>query len=204
MTCSPLFPRIESAVPTFKDIGAAVVRASWQRARATWIPDQWLDCESVETNLCILMYSEVRTRFEVGGLNCSGYTFLSTDRYDTNAMQLKKTSAFCRCIARGQICHWHSTVKWFQCAPNPRFQAILESVLPCARNEKAARGSDLNRTTTSPANHRPGNFWNSLFFLQWKQIVKSGTISGWTYEDQLQIWHTHSSSTNDHLHYLLQ
>ena len=45
--CSPLFPSIESAVPTFKDVRAAVARASWQRARATWIPDQWLDRESV-------------------------------------------------------------------------------------------------------------------------------------------------------------
>ena len=43
VTCSPLFPRIESAVPTFKDIRAAV-------ARATWIPDQWLDRESVHSD----------------------------------------------------------------------------------------------------------------------------------------------------------
>ena len=27
--------------------------------------------------------------------------------------------------------------------------------------------------------------------------------SGWTGEDQLQIWGSHSSSTNNHLHYLL-
>ena len=40
MRCSPLFPSIESAVPTFKDVRAAVARASWQRARATWIPDE--------------------------------------------------------------------------------------------------------------------------------------------------------------------
>ena len=45
--CSPLFPCIESAIPAFKDICAAVARASWQRAHATWIPDKWLDCESV-------------------------------------------------------------------------------------------------------------------------------------------------------------
>ena len=43
-TCSPLFPRIESAVPTFKDNRAAV-------ARATWIPDQWLDRESVHSDV---------------------------------------------------------------------------------------------------------------------------------------------------------
>ena len=48
--CSPLFPSIESAVPTFKDVRAAVARASWQRARATWIPDQWLDRESVHSD----------------------------------------------------------------------------------------------------------------------------------------------------------
>ena len=50
-------------------------------------------------NLCALMYSEVKTLYEVGGLNCSGYTFWSTERYDTNAIQLRKTSAFCCCIA---------------------------------------------------------------------------------------------------------
>ena len=44
VTCSPLFPRIESPVPTFKDIRAAV-------ARATWIPDQWLDRESVHSDV---------------------------------------------------------------------------------------------------------------------------------------------------------
>ena len=44
VTCSPLFPHIESAVPTFKDIRAAV-------AHATWIPDQWLDRESVHSDL---------------------------------------------------------------------------------------------------------------------------------------------------------
>ena len=44
VTCSPLFPRIESEVPTFKDIRAAV-------ARATWIPDQWLDRESVHSDV---------------------------------------------------------------------------------------------------------------------------------------------------------
>ena len=37
--------------------------------------------------------------------------------------------------------------------------------------------------TTSPANHRPANFWLFLF-KHWKEIVKSGTISGWTDEDQ--------------------
>ena len=49
--CSPLFPCIESAIPTFKDVRAAVARASWQRARATWIPDQWLDRESVHPDV---------------------------------------------------------------------------------------------------------------------------------------------------------
>ena len=51
VTCFPLFPRIESAVPTLKDIRAAVARASWQRARATWLPDQWLDRESVHPDV---------------------------------------------------------------------------------------------------------------------------------------------------------
>ena len=49
--CSPLFPCIESAVPAFKDIRAVVARPSWQRARATWIPDQWLDRESVHRHV---------------------------------------------------------------------------------------------------------------------------------------------------------
>ena len=54
--------------------------------------------------------------------------------------------------------------------------------------------------STSPANHKPANFW---FFLHWQEIVKSGAISGWTDEDQLLIWSYHSSSTNNHLNYLL-
>ena len=49
--CSPLFLCIESAVPAFKDIRAVVARPSWQRARATWIPDQWLDRESVHRHV---------------------------------------------------------------------------------------------------------------------------------------------------------
>ena len=40
--------------------------------------------------------------------------------------------------------------------------------------------------TTSPANQRPANFWK--YFLTLKEIVKSGAISGWNGEDQLQIW----------------
>ena len=49
--CSPLFPCIESAIPTFKDIRAAVARASWQCERTTWIPDQWLDHEAVNPDV---------------------------------------------------------------------------------------------------------------------------------------------------------
>ena len=30
--------------------------------------------------------------------------------------------------------------------------------------------------TTSPANHRPANFW--FFFKHWNEIVKSGATSG--------------------------
>ena len=45
--CSPLFLCIESVIPTFKEIHAAVTCASWQHACATCIPDQWLDRESV-------------------------------------------------------------------------------------------------------------------------------------------------------------
>ena len=92
VTCSPLFPRIviiKSAVPALKDIRAAV-------ARATWIPDQWLDRESVHSDV-----QRSKTHCEVGGLNCSGYTFWSTDRCDMNDIQPKKTSAFYRCMPRG-------------------------------------------------------------------------------------------------------
>ena len=38
------------------------------------------------------------------------------------------------------------------CAPTPRFQAILVSDPRCARNVKAARGSDLNRTIAGCGN----------------------------------------------------
>ena len=31
-----------------------------------------------------------------------------------------------------------------------------------------------------------------FFFKHWKEIVKNSAISGWTYEDQLQIWRPHS------------
>ena len=58
--------------------------------------------------------------------------------------------------------------------------------------------------TTSPANHRPANFF--FFFLHSKEIVKSGATSGPTDEHQLQISSSHSltlSSTNNHQHYLL-
>ena len=40
--------------------------------------------------------------------------------------------------------------------------------------------------TTSPANYSPANFWKTSFFFFWniwKEIVKSGAISGWTDED---------------------
>ena len=38
--------------------------------------------------------------------------------------------------------------------------------------------------TTLPANYRPANFLKTFFFKHWKEIVKSGAISGWTDEDQ--------------------
>ena len=41
-----------------------------------------------------------------------------------------------------------------------------------------------------------------LFFQHWKEIVKSGAISCWTGEDQLQIRSPNSSSANNHLHHL--
>ena len=34
------------------------------------------------------------------------------------------------------------------------------------------------------------------------ETVKSDAISGWTDEDQPQIWSSHYSSTNNYLHYL--
>ena len=49
--CSPIFPCIESTIPTFKDICAAVAHASWLRARATWIPNHWLDRGSVHPDV---------------------------------------------------------------------------------------------------------------------------------------------------------
>ena len=41
-----------------------------------------------------------------------------------------------------------------------------------------------------------------VVFFNCKEIVKSGAISGWTEEDQLQIWSSHSLSTNNDLHYV--
>ena len=38
--------------------------------------------------------------------------------------------------------------------------------------------------------------------LPFIETVKSDAISGWTDEDQPQIWSSHYSSTNDYLHYL--
>ena len=43
--------------------------------------------------------------------------------------------------------------------------------------------------TTSPDNHK---FWNFCFLKIGREIVKSGAISVWTDEDQLQIWSSHS------------
>ena len=67
-------------------------------------------------NLCALVYGEVKARYEVCGLNCSRYAFWNTVRYDTNVIQLRKTSAFCQWITCRQICSWHSTIQWFRCA----------------------------------------------------------------------------------------
>ena len=44
--------------------------------------------------------------------------------------------------------------------------------------------------TTSPANQKP--FENLFFSKHWKEIVKSVAFSGWTGEEQLQIWSSHS------------
>ena len=48
---SPVYPCMESVIPTLKDIRAAIARASLQLARAPWISDQWLDRESVRLEL---------------------------------------------------------------------------------------------------------------------------------------------------------
>ena len=77
--CSPLFPRIESAILTFKDIRAAMARASWQRVRATWIPDQWLNRESVHHDV-----QRSKTCCEVGGLNCSAYNNNNNNNNNNN------------------------------------------------------------------------------------------------------------------------
>ena len=42
-------------------------------------------------------------------------------------------------------------------------------------------------STTSPANYRPANFWKTFFLKHWKEIVKSGAISGWTDEDKFKF-----------------
>ena len=45
---------------------------------------------------------------------------------------------------------------------------------------------------------------NFFFFFFYVQTVNSDAISGWTDEDQLQIWSSHYSSSNNYLHYLLE
>ena len=50
------------------------------------------------------------------------------------------------------------------------------------------------RLTISPAIHRPANFWKCLFFS-----LRLNSPD----EDQLQIWISHYSSTNNYLHYYL-
>ena len=106
------------------------------------------------TNLCTLMYGEVKTRCEVGGFNCSGYMFWSSDRYDTNANQRRETSDFCRCVAHGRFATGIQQfndfgAQHFCCVPTPRFKRFWYLTLRCARNVKTAWGSDLNRTSHS-------------------------------------------------------
>ena len=124
MKCSPLFPCIESAVPAFKDIRTVVTSASWQRARATWIPDQWLDRESVHREHWHIWYERYSTQKDL--------SFLSM-----HSTWVDLLMAFNSLII---------SVRNIFVAHHPRFQAILESDPRSARNEKAARGSDLNRT----------------------------------------------------------
>ena len=58
--------------------------------------------------------------------------------------------------------------------------------------------------TTSPANHRPANFWFFFFYIQrklWKVVQPQVQLMSIN-----QIWSSHSltlSSTNNHQHYLL-
>ena len=48
------------------------------------------------------------------------------------------------------------------------------------------------------------NFFLIFFLKYWNEIAKSGESSGWNDEDRFQNWSSHSSSTNNRLHYLSQ
>ena len=94
----------------------------------------------------------------------------------------------------------------FQLYPNllPLITAVILEEL-CWNVEKTL--NDLRSIIPMSINHFASQSQTCelfyFFFLHWKRIMKSGVISGWTDEDELQIWGSHSSSTNNHLHYVL-
>ena len=83
---------MESTIPTLK-----------VSALQLHVRPEFLISDSI-ANLCVLKY--VKTRCEGGGLHYLGFTFWNTDIYNTNAIHLRYTKAFCRCITRGKICCW--------------------------------------------------------------------------------------------------
>ena len=83
---------MESTIPTLK-----------VSALQLHVRPEFLISDSI-ANMCVSKY--VKAHCEGGGLNYLGFTFWNTDRYNTNAIHLRNTKAFCRCITRGEICCW--------------------------------------------------------------------------------------------------
>ena len=130
VTCSPLFPRIviiESADPTFKDIRAAV-------APATWIPDQWLDRESVHSDVQRsknTLWSWWIKLFRIYVLEHwqMWYEWHSTQK-DLSFLSMHATWV-------DLLLAFNNSIKWFRCATFllRTHPAILESDPRCARND---------------------------------------------------------------------
>ena len=87
---------------------------------------------------------------EGGGFNCTGYTPWNTERFDISVIQLRNTSAFCRCITRGQNCcsHWMIRVRhiFVSHPPHEKGQVTIWPSLRSAKNvKKQQEVSDLNQ-----------------------------------------------------------
>ena len=143
---------------------------------AQWLRDKPNTWSSADTLLHTVSYSNDRIK----------HTYRTLEHTHLGLLLLTKIIKFRVCIRKSKYIHVQDR-RWNADKPS----AALDPYIP-------------TWLTTSPANHRPANFWFFFFFLHSKEIVKSGATSGPTDEHQLQIWSTHSltlSSTNQN--YLL-